>query len=557
MKRHSVSLLIILVATEAARYGDYSGARMPHYGIEYDNKDPAPLTDEYSDHSPDAAVSFDYKYEEEPRDKIDTQEPDSWHKTSKKRKTPLKAIEMDENEQEIIPKLKSNFRIQQHRTRNKDLHKKSGKRRYYSDINRNGDVDHVHDRNEYKLNKDRSREEDKIYLDNFDLRDTTRKLARRKPRDRTIRQEKLDEMGDDLLGFKEKESDDDTTVIVYEKERRMQTTEKIPRISIPGIKGKQTNNQEYDEYYDMKRVHNLKNKLPLLFRQTKASTTMTESPEMRHFQDLIYRRANIPEKVPSSTSTTPTGSTTLSTLVFAVTRTSTITEASTLKSSAELSLAEKSRQSILKKAQRKESLKNVTWTTKPPVLMHVTKKMHTLVMVEPQKHEPEFRARAVFDDSPERLARAKRLMRRKLVSGARSIQELIDNWDEMVCDYIDVSLLDNDVGHHVPSQFKIMLLKVVTVTSVAERELRALLGHRQRKEVSSPAGALPTTFPPNAVDPAFEDEWKTFIQNKSMSLKQTTIVSVILIINYLYGYGYSKFIILNFEVFVYLFISQP
>lgn len=76
----------------------------------------------------------------------------------------------------------------------------------------------------------------------------------------------------------------------------------------------------------------------------------------------------------------------------------------------------------------------------------------------------------------------------------------------------------------------------MTVASVAERELKAVLGHRQRKEVSFPADALPTTFPPNAVDPAFEDEWRTFIQNKSMSLKQTAIV-VILIINCLIYYG--------------------
>lgn len=195
-----------------------------------------------------------------------------------------------------------------------------------------------------------------------------------------------------------------------------------------------------------------------------ASTSMTESPEMRHFDDLIHRRANIPKKIvqndvrSAKSLTLSSPSTIRSSLAFIVTRTSTT---STPKSSTELSLAEKSRQSILKKAQRKESLKNVTWTTKPPVLMHVTKKMHTLVMVEPQKLEPEFRARAVFDDSPERLARAKRLMRRKLVSGARSIQELIDNWDEMVCDYIDVSLLENDVGHHLPSYYNIILLSII------------------------------------------------------------------------------------------------
>lgn len=148
----------------------------------------------------------------------------------------------------------------------KDLHKESGRRRYHYNINRNDDVDEIDDRQEYKINKDRSRGNNKIESDNFDLRDTTRRIARRKPRDRTIRKEKFDEMRDDLLNFKENEIDDDTTVIVYEKERRMQTTEKIP-----GYKVKQEKSQEYDEYYDMKRVHNLKNKLPLLFRQTKGN----------------------------------------------------------------------------------------------------------------------------------------------------------------------------------------------------------------------------------------------------------------------------------------------
>lgn len=67
MKRYRVSLLIIFVAVEAARYDDYSEAPMPQYSIEYDAKDPAPLADEYSDRSPDAAISLDYKFEEEPK----------------------------------------------------------------------------------------------------------------------------------------------------------------------------------------------------------------------------------------------------------------------------------------------------------------------------------------------------------------------------------------------------------------------------------------------------------------------------------------------------------
>lgn len=51
-----------------ARYGDYSGARMPQYGgAEYEAREPAPAhePEDYRGHSPDAPAPLDYKYEEE------------------------------------------------------------------------------------------------------------------------------------------------------------------------------------------------------------------------------------------------------------------------------------------------------------------------------------------------------------------------------------------------------------------------------------------------------------------------------------------------------------
>lgn len=53
------------------------------------------------------------------------------------------------------------------------------------------------------------------------------------------------------------------------------------------------------------------------------------------------------------------------------------------------------------------------------------------------------RAHELSEDSPDRIDRVKKLMRHKLVAEARSIHDLTDKWDDLVCDYIDVSMLDS------------------------------------------------------------------------------------------------------------------
>ncbi|XP_046977422.1 uncharacterized protein LOC124543298 [Vanessa cardui] len=468
MTKHLVVLLAYVVALEASRYGDYSGVRMPHYNIEYENKEPAPLSDEYSDRSPDAAASFDYKYEEEPQDKIGTTDEDQlWQKMSKKRKRPLKEprdkIEIDDSDLDTVPKFKPNHRFSKHRTRIKDLHKENDRRIFKYHRNRNDEIEDSDIKNEHKIDKYRSKTDNRIDLTNFNFRQTTRRIVRRKPRDRTINREILerDEPPDFLRSMENEEDPSDND---YDKMKRLQTTMERPRGPFPGLmKNNKNNLQEYDEYYDMKRVNIIKNKLPGIFRQTKASTTITEPPSTRQFQDLSYRRANIPEKVESAvvTEAIPTDSIARRKLVEITSQAIASPESPISMSSTVLSLAEKSRLSILKKAQRKDNLGNVTRTTKPPVLMLVTQQMNTMVMVEHPKKDVLFRARAVFDDSPERIARAKTLMRRKLVSGARRIEDLIDNWDEMVCDYIDVSLLNNGDVHHLSPDLKIILLSVI------------------------------------------------------------------------------------------------
>lgn len=148
-------------------------------------------------------------------------------------------------------------------------------------------------------------------------------------------------------------------------------------------------------------------------------------------------RSSLSSAKPRSTTTNATQTTTAST-------TNTTTQASTTKNeTADLSLAEKSRLSILKKAQRKEGM-NFHATEKPPVLLQVTSYMPTVVMVEPPSSTvPWLRSKELEEDSPARIELVKRLMRHKLVAEAKSIHDLTDNWDEMICDYIDMSILDS------------------------------------------------------------------------------------------------------------------
>lgn len=169
----------------------------------------------------------------------------------------------------------------------------------------------------------------------------------------------------------------------------------------------------------------------------------------------------------STISTTPVTTTTTA-ATTTTTTTTTTTESTTLITTektenpfnaSELSLAEKSRLSILKKDQRKEGQHVEPPTKKPPVLLQVTKHLPTVVMVEPPSSmAPWMRAREFREDSPERLLKVKKLMRHKLVAEAKNIQELTDKWDDMVCDYIDMSLLENRAAAPAPRALLPLLL---------------------------------------------------------------------------------------------------
>ncbi|CAH0716701.1 unnamed protein product, partial [Brenthis ino] len=430
-----VGLLICLTSAGAARYGDYSGAKMPQYNVEYPEN--APLSDDYKDHSPDAAQSLDYRYEEDSiQDKVASIEPedDSWFKR-KKEILKLSNGRMDLNtNNDLITKFKSNPRFQKHRSRTKQKMNSGNKKHNDYETQYDNDGEDVKIEYPKKILKNNKVEPE------FDFRFTTQKVIRRKVRDRTISQERKEiDDSDDEENIKAK-FDDENLEHRIDGRRRM----KVEKDPLYVHKMKKFNLKDYaedDEYYDMKRINRIKQKIPEVLRRTTVDASATETSSLRPVQDMLYRRVNnefvtteiVTEKVSTTEERTDRIKITVVSIGKEGNQTSNITH---------LSLAEKSRLSILRKSLKKESVRNVTWTTKPPVLMQVTPKMQTIVMVEPH-NEIQMRAREIFEDSSERVAKAKKLMRHKLVSGARSIQDLTNNWDEIVCDYIDVSLLEN------------------------------------------------------------------------------------------------------------------
>ncbi|XP_069364899.1 uncharacterized protein [Maniola hyperantus] len=532
-----VLLVSALARTGADRYGDYAAVGMPHYSMEEGGRDAAPPAEDYLERSPDAPLPFDYKYEEDSDkiNKLPNEEEEIWHDQSKKLRRPLNPADDDElqkHEEASLLKPIASRKNRRHRTRIKteelDREQISYRHKAASKVpRRKKEKNALDNRNEYHANKGRKLEDNSVESDDIDSRDTTEKVIRRKPRDRRINPRRMnvhDEDDDDLRTLERDDTkhfvrDDDAEYPDNPKANpRRFMVERPPRPFPAKTKMRNKNYPEYDDdYYDMKRVNDMKNKLPDLLRKTLASSA--ETPTTRPVQDFpAPSLADLPGTPTRSTTTTET------TVFTKTTDVATAPSSKNVSNSTDLSLAEKSRLSILKKSQRKDELKNVSLTSKPPVLLQVTKRMHTLVMVEPPQ-DVRLRAREVVDDSPERIARAKKLMRRKLLAGARSVHDIAEHWDDVVCDYIEVALLDDST---FPS------------ASVAERELKAFLGHRQRKEAPSsqrpPAAHPAPTFPPDAVHPALSDEWVHFLDanhaRKQPSMPYLTVLAIINCLQY-------------------------
>ncbi|KAL4704580.1 hypothetical protein ACJJTC_017835 [Scirpophaga incertulas] len=217
---------------------------------------------------------------------------------------------------------------------------------------------------------------------------------------------------------------------------------------------------QYDHHYnDMQKVKKIKNEFTDKWRPTHARLVPPPpSPPPPPLVAMSNRRVmNTRPAVEHTSPTAPVNFTHINTTTITTTTLSTTSSNPASNTSNLLSLAERSRLSILKKALRKEMQRGGS-TSKPPVLLQVTRITPTVVIVEPM--HPHLRAQ-VSENSPSELRNVKRLMRNKLLSNARSVNDLTDNWDDIVCDYIDTSLIKNGVAC---PRFSVASLVVLSIT---------------------------------------------------------------------------------------------
>ncbi|XP_073949739.1 uncharacterized protein [Choristoneura fumiferana] len=497
-----------VAAAAAARYGDYAAVKMPQYG-DYDA--PAAASDDYRDHSPDAPASLDYKYEEhsdkiEKTLTNDVEEEDAWNKPPKKIRKHKSVNDGDQvalnkyKLDEVAPKFKTNYR-----NKNRDRYRSKSKVTAEEFPNRRLNPDHSTEEENQKLEFDD--EDSEVHPEDFQednksiehekskfVRREIRKKSRRKPRDRPIidtrmkadagsedEESILSDVRDIQKTLKGKES------VYPDVEERPwvplspglgvrakprvrahgEDDEDVPRVVLPPPKAPQpppnlNAYSEYADYYDMQRVQNIKNKLPPLLHRTKArvmepTTTETYSSSWQP-RKIFNRRKDIqPENTANFFEEITTTSTRITTTTAPETRPQVSTTPYTTTSTVtpvpiaanvplEMSLAEKSRLSILRKSQKKESFREDS-RTKPPVLLQVAERMHTVVMVEPKKaDDPWIKAYTNDEDSPEIIAQVKRIMKRKLIANAKSVRDLTDNWDDVICEYVDISQLKTVVS---------------------------------------------------------------------------------------------------------------
>ncbi|XP_050684198.1 uncharacterized protein LOC126979056 [Leptidea sinapis] len=475
-----LALIIALACTagSAERYDDYSSARMPDYHMHNEDS-----RDDYSERPSDiSAPPLDYSYEDERRERAaqniehEREVGDVWHKERKKNK-PVAFVE-DYNSQDLYKysntpdeehKLYARRRDDSNRLHNRrkkidtkdELYSKNSRSRFIDeDVPYN---DHLQGIEEDMLENKRDIKEKKKTVHRHNIVNN-RKVKRRKTRNR----ENTDILDSEDVLTAEKVFDVDERVDNEKRKWDLDEPRALQPAQDDDIRLKPNERRagkgyaDYDQYNDMKRVERIKNKMPALLHRTTVREFM--APSARPIIDWPLRRAKLPDEPEDSNNYRKNfpidASITKSSIIpkvsiFGKTTTNNgevIITKGIVSGSSELSLAEKSKLSILKKAQRKEILPNVTITTKPPVLMLVTQRMQTMVMVEPPQSKVErLRPREISEDTPERIARAKKLMRHKLLSNAKNIHELINNWDDMVCDYIDVSLLNEAAWIKTPS----------------------------------------------------------------------------------------------------------
>ncbi|XP_063373313.1 uncharacterized protein LOC134661256 [Cydia amplana] len=512
------------------RYADYSAARMPQYDTQYDARsDHRGPADDYRDRS-DLAAPIDYNtYDQESNDKRNPktlQDEDLYeirHNNNNLRKAPttiaIDDVDADYNfkSEEIYPKNKKGNK--RPRNTNKIEAKESVDRRSKNsrnvknihqraqdDKDNEAPFDHLEEENDSGSNNEKNK---------FVRRDIRQKVRRKSyPKSAALRDSDYDDQSEGRQGKDAKKLDDP----IYTEPELLQNTPNIEpddvslteRSRPPGYKfvgednddsetplssrhkapmpKSKKKNTEYVDYNDMSRIEKIKN-LPA--RSTTARTG-AGAPRRWSFQDGFRRRFyNTPRQEveqyaeiltnaqPSDASaanttdntTTPSPPTTgIDEPLAPLSKDVLANITAFVNMSKQLSLAEMSQLSIMKKAQRRDSVKDEILKDKPPVLLQVTERLQTVVMVEPPPvtQEPWLRARDIAEESPERIAKVKRFMRNKLVANARNISELMENWDDTVCDYVDIALLDESgaVWMHTHSSY-IYLLRTIGCTLIA------------------------------------------------------------------------------------------
>ncbi|KAJ2954566.1 hypothetical protein O0L34_g2853 [Tuta absoluta] len=555
-----------------ARYSDYTDVKMPEYGsaIDYDGpRDsppaPPPEPDEYHEHAPDSSAPIDYN--EEDRDKPkkhlkEVVESDEWRNSIKKHKNYLDNDE-HENFYSYSPE-ESNFkskhmpskqrlRLQPKHPEEEDLSELqnnhvvrygTSKKKYISELQSKGSIDRLEDG--FEDDKRTDFDEDQIKR-RKNHRETTIKKVRRKPRDRFIKSEPTPDLEDPIMDIRRRPVKDELRPESVTHPRTLVRRPQMRQGAGPDAKtgfGQRgylpENNDDYEEYYDMRRVQNVKEKLmkeqiddsprptippyPMRTRgRQQEDNDDSDENGLEALRRLMFPKSNEDEQewniqeqpiglktipIPTEesetaerseqplvnpalrmivsrtarpntkiTSVEATATTTLTKITPVRTKTSKLTndtaeveveeeeeEIDISISTTEMSLAEKSRLSILKKAQRKEMLKESA-TKKPPVLLQVTNRRHTLVMVEPVTRLPPWKdVNEIISDSPENIVKVKRLMRKKLVQNAKDIHELSENWDDLVCDYVDMSLLDQPAAaSNISFNLILILLTLIAI----------------------------------------------------------------------------------------------
>ncbi|CAB3258827.1 unnamed protein product [Arctia plantaginis] len=325
MVRALLLALTCAAAASAASYGDYSGVKIPQYGGgEYDmgrDSPPSQPSDDYHGHSPDAPASPDYKYEEEPRVKTErpAKEPDdtdTWRRPGRKQRELVRSAGSDTNmrnkyglddDDEEIPKFRTNRRFAKHRPRLKSeieervdeipaprrQNKYSRDRTDVSDIDRK-DYFHI-DREYVPDDKNKEFDDDVKFMGD----EITKKKDRRRAKSKPVKRPRgtFDDYDDDIPPDRQVKGESDEPLIprdemrlhqpailrkapgqqVYPPASEDEDEDKADPLKVIPGRFKLKGYNEYDDYYDMKRASNIKNRLPSLLRRTTEKEVVTKT----------------------------------------------------------------------------------------------------------------------------------------------------------------------------------------------------------------------------------------------------------------------------------------